>query len=190
LSDTSHITAHDTGPTRRDMLHVATGALAVGGGAMVAWPLVHQMNPAADTLAMASIEFDLATVPEGSQVKVMWRGSPVFIRHRTAAEIEQANKDDAVTLRDPEANASRTLQADGSAGKAQYLIMEASCTHAGCIPVGVGENGYLGAFGGWFCPCHGSHYDTAGRIRQGPAPKNLVVPKYAYLSDTVVKIGV
>ena len=120
----------------------------------------------------------------------MWRGSPVFIRHRTAAEIEQANKDDTATLRDPEANANRTKQADGSDGKAQYLIMEASCTHAGCIPVGVGENGYLGAFGGWFCPCHGSHYDTAGRIRQGPAPLNLIVPKYVYLSDTVVKIGV
>lgn len=190
MSSSSETTVHEGHPTRRDMLHVATGAIAAGGAVMVAWPLVHQMNPAADTLAMSSIEFDLASVPEGSQVKVMYRGAPLFIRHRTAAEIAQAKKDDAATLRDKQADADRVKQADGKPGKEEFLIMEASCTHAGCIPVGVTEAGYLGNFGGWFCPCHGSHYDTAGRIRQGPAPKNLVVPPYVYLSDTVVKIGV
>lgn len=189
LSNHSITEADQGAPTRRDMLHVATGAAAVGGAAVFVWPLVHQMNPAADTLAMASIEFDVSTVPEGSQVKLMWRGSPVFVRHRTVAEIAQADKDDAANLRDPQTNAERTKQSNGSAGKAQYLIMEASCTHAGCIPVGVSEVGYLGEFGGWFCPCHGSHYDTAGRIRQGPAPKNLFLPPYIFTSDSIVKIG-
>lgn len=190
LSDSSHAIGHEGHPTRRDMLHVATGAIAAGGAAMVAWPLINQMNPAADTLAMSSIEFDVSTVAEGSQVKIMYRGSPLFIRHRTAAEIAQAKKDDSVKLRDQQADADRLKQADGTPGKEQYLIMEASCTHAGCIPVGVSENGYLGNFGGWFCPCHGSHYDTSGRIRQGPAPKNLIVPPFVYTTDTVVKIGV
>jgi ubiquinol-cytochrome c reductase iron-sulfur subunit len=189
LTDSSHTEGQDGHPTRRDMLHVATGAIAAGGAAMVAWPLINQMNPAADTLALASIEFDLATVAEGSQTKVMWRGAPLFIRHRTAAEIAQAKKDDAANLRDKQVDADRTKQSNGQAGKPQYLVMKASCTHLGCIPVGVDEAGYLGAFGGWFCPCHGSHYDTSGRIRQGPAPRNLEIPPYVYLSDTAVKIG-
>lgn len=190
MSDKSHNDGHENGPTRRDMLHVATGSLALGGAAMVAWPLIHQMNPAADTLAMATIEFDVSTVPEGSQVKVMWRGKPLFVRHRTANEIAVAKKDDAATMRDPQTDADRLKQADGKAGNDKYLIMEASCTHLGCIPVGIAEDGYKGNFGGWFCPCHGSHYDTSGRIRQGPAPTNLAVPGYLYTSNTIVKIGV
>lgn len=179
----------DDGTSRRDMLYVATGAAAAGGAAMFVWPLVHQMNPAADTLAMASIEFDVSTVPVGSQVKLMYRGSPLFIRHRTPEEIAQAKKDDSASLKDPATDAERTIQSNKQPGKAEYLIMEASCTHAGCIPVGVSEVGYLGEYGGWFCPCHGSHYDTAGRIRQGPAPLNLVVPPYVFKSDNIVKIG-
>lgn len=190
LSDSSHTKGHEGQPTRRDMLHVATGAIAAGGAAMVAWPLINQMNPAADTMALASIEFDLSTVAEGSQAKVMWRGAPLFIRHRTAEEIARAKKDDsAPDLRDKQTDEQRTMQSDGKAGKAQYLIMQAACTHLGCIPVGVTESGYLGDYGGWFCPCHGSQYDTSGRIRKGPAPLNLIIPPYVYLSDTLVKIG-
>lgn len=195
MSDTTHSptghadAGHSTEPTRRDMIHVATGAAAVGGAAMFAWPLIHQMNPAADTMALASIEFDLSTVAEGSQVKVTWRGKPLIVRHRTAAEIAQAKKDDTAGLKDLQTDDQRVMQSNNQPGKAQYLIMEASCTHLGCIPVGLDEPGYAGNFGGWFCPCHGSHYDTAGRIRQGPAPKNLYLPPYVYVSDTVVKIG-
>jgi ubiquinol-cytochrome c reductase iron-sulfur subunit len=176
-------------PTRRDFIHVGTGAVAAGGIAMLAWPLINQMNPAADTRALASIEFDVAKVAEGSQTKVMWRGKPLFIRHRTAAEIAQAKKDDTASLKDPQLDADRVMQSNKQAGKEEYLIMEANCTHLGCIPVGVDESGYIGEFGGWFCPCHGSHYDTAGRVRKGPAPKNLFIPPYVYTGGTVVKIG-
>jgi ubiquinol-cytochrome c reductase iron-sulfur subunit len=189
LSDNT--TTKDEGlVNRRDALHLATGAVALGGAAMAAWPLIHQMNPSADTLALSSIEFDLGTVPEGSQAKVLWRGQAMFIRHRTAEEIARAKKDDKATdLKDPEPDSKRVIQSDGKPGKEQYLIMLAACTHLGCIPVGVNEAGFLGDYGGWFCPCHGSQYDTAGRIRKGPAPKNLVIPPYLYTSDTIVKIG-
>jgi ubiquinol-cytochrome c reductase iron-sulfur subunit len=176
-------------PTRRDFIHVGTGAVAAGGAAMFAWPLINQMNPAADTRALASIEFDVAKVAEGSQTKIMWRGKPLFIRHRTAGEIAQAKKDDTAQLKDPQTDAARVMQSTKQPGKEEYLIMEANCTHLGCIPVGVDESGYIGEFGGWFCPCHGSHYDTAGRVRKGPAPKNLYVPPYVYTGGTVVKIG-
>lgn len=176
-------------PTRRDMLYIATGAMAAGGAAAFAWPLIDQMNPAADTAALASIEYDVGTVAEGSQIKVMWRGKPLIIRHRTAAEIARAKEEDSAQLRDPQTDAERVKQADNQPGKEQFLIMEANCTHLGCIPVGVDEAGFESEYGGWFCPCHGSHYDTAGRIRQGPAPKNLFVPPYVYVADTTVKIG-
>jgi ubiquinol-cytochrome c reductase iron-sulfur subunit len=190
VSSTTTETIDATGePTRRDLIHVGTGAVAAGGAVMFVWPLINQMNPAADTRALASIEFDVAKVAEGSQTKVMWRGKPLFIRHRTAAEIAQAKKDDSANLPDPQMDADRVLQSTKQPGKEQYLIMEANCTHLGCIPVGIDESGYIGEFGGWFCPCHGSHYDTAGRIRKGPAPKNLPVPPYVYTGDTLVKIG-
>jgi ubiquinol-cytochrome c reductase iron-sulfur subunit len=189
VSATQTKAADGAEPTRRDMLYIATGAMAAGGVAAFAWPLIDQMNPAADTAALASIEFDVSTVAEGSQVKVMWRGRPLIVRHRTAAEIAQAKTDDSASLKDPQTDAERVVQSNGTAGKEQFLIMEANCTHLGCIPVGIDEAGYEGDYGGWFCPCHGSHYDTAGRIRQGPAPKNLFIPPYVYASDTVVKIG-
>ncbi len=165
--------------TRRDFIHIAAGAAAVGAGVMVAWPLINQMNPAADTLALASIEFDVSKVQEGQQVVITWQGKPVFVRHRTAAEIREAASTPLGALKDPQADADRVKE-----GHAQFLVVVGSCTHLGCIPTfGTGD------FGGWFCPCHGSHYDTSGRIRKGPAPANLVVPEYAYVSDTRVKIG-
>ena len=170
---------HGEGVTRRDMLAVsAVGAGAVGT-AIAAWPLIDQMNPAADTLALASIEVDLSSIAEGQSVTVKWRGKPVFIRHRTASEIEEARADDGADLKDPELDSDRVI-----AGKEQWLIMSGVCTHLGCVPVGE-----RGDYGGWFCPCHGSHYDKSGRIRKGPAPTNLAVPNYSFLTDTVVKIG-
>jgi len=165
--------------TRRDFIHIAAGAAAVGAGVMVAWPLINTMNPAADTLALASIEFDVSKVQEGQQVVIKWQGKPVFVRYRTPKEIQEAVTTPLTDLKDPETDAARV-----KAGHNQYLVLIGSCTHLGCIPTfGAGD------YGGWFCPCHGSTYDTSGRIRKGPAPKNLVVPEYAYLSDTRIKIG-
>lgn len=165
--------------SRRDFIHIAAGAAAVGAGAMMVWPLVNSMNPAADTLALASIEFDMSKVQEGQQVVIKWQGKPVFVRYRTPKEIQEAVSAPMSVLKDPQADADRV-----KAGHTQYLVLLGNCTHLGCIPTfGAGD------FGGWFCPCHGSHYDTSGRIRKGPAPKNLVVPEYDYLSDTRIKIG-
>ena len=165
--------------TRRDFIHIAAGAAAVGGGVMAAWPLINSMNPAADTLALSTIEFDVTKVLEGQQVVITWQGKPVFVRHRTAAEIQEAVATPESALKDPEPDAVRVKE-----GKAQYLVVVGSCTHLGCIPTfGTGD------FGGWFCPCHGSHYDTSGRIRKGPAPTNLLVPQYEFTTDTSVRIG-
>ena len=166
-------------PNRRDFIHIAAGAAAVGAGAMAAWPLINSMNPAADTLALSTIEFDLTKVQEGQQVVIKWQGKPVFVRYRTPAEVEQARSVSMSALKDPEPDAARVKE-----GHQQYLVVIGSCTHLGCVPTfGAGD------FGGWFCPCHGSHYDVSGRIRKGPAPINLVVPTYEYVSDTRVKIG-
>jgi ubiquinol-cytochrome c reductase iron-sulfur subunit len=165
--------------TRRDFIHIAAGAAAVGGAVAVAWPFIDQMNPSADTIALASIEFDLGKVPEGQQVVVKWRGKPVFVRNRTAKEIQEARAVPLGDLKDPQTDAERV-----KAGKENWLILVGSCTHLGCVPTfGTGD------YGGWFCPCHGSHYDTSGRIRKGPAPLNLPVPEYEFTSDTRVQIG-
>ena len=172
-------TQANTQSTRRDFLYVATGAVGVVGVAAAAWPLIDQMNPDASVLAVSSIEFDLSAIEVGQSVTIKWRGLPVFVRHRTLAEIEVAKAVPLEDLKDPETDAQRTKE-----GHEQWLIMIANCTHLGCIPVGE-----AGEFDGWFCPCHGSHYDTAGRIRKGPAPKNLVLPSYEFLSDTLVQIG-
>ena len=166
-------------PNRRDFIHIAAGVAAVGLVGGLAWPFIDQMNPAGDTLALASIEFDLSKIEAGGHVTIKWRGKPLFIRYRTPAEIAAAIKDDHADLRDPATDESRHKP-----GKAQYLILVGTCTHLGCVPT---FNG--GDYGGWFCPCHGSVYDTSGRIRKGPAPKNLEVPEYAFLSDTKVKVG-
>jgi len=165
--------------TRRDFLYVATGAVGAVAVAGAVWPLVNQMNPDASVRALASIEFDLSGIEEGQSVTIKWRGLPVFVRHRTPAEIEEARAVPLSELKDPETDEQRTKP-----GHEQWLIMIANCTHLGCIPVGES-----GEYDGWFCPCHGSVYDTAGRIRKGPAPKNLVLPEYEFVSDTLVQIG-
>ncbi|MBW8733008.1 MAG: ubiquinol-cytochrome c reductase iron-sulfur subunit [Asticcacaulis sp.] len=166
-------------PNRRDFIYIAAAAGAAGAAVMAAIPLIGQMNPAADTLALASIEYDLSKVSEGQQVVVKWRGKPLFVRYRTAKEIQEAETADWKTFRDPQPDSDRVKK-----GHEKYLILVGVCTHLGCVP-----NFGAGEYGGWFCPCHGSQYDTSGRIRQGPAPKNLEVPEYTFLSDTKIKVG-
>ncbi len=170
------------GVKRRDFLELVTWSTVAVGTAALVWPLVHQMNPSADVLALASTEVDLSKIPEGSAIKVVWRGKPVFVRHRTAAEIEAARQVDVASLRDPQPDEARVK-------RPEWLVLVGVCTHLGCIPLGTAANEPRGEFGGWFCPCHGSHFDTAGRIRKGPAPANLAVPPYSFLSDTVIRIG-
>ena len=168
--------------SRRDFIVVATYAMgAVGAGAFV-WPLVDQMNPAADTLALASIEVDVSKIAEGQSITIKWRGKPIFIRHRTFSEIEEASVVSQDDLRDPEGDEVR-------AQKPEYLVVLGVCTHLGCVPLGQKVGEVRGEYGGWFCPCHGSHYDSSGRIRKGPAPLNLEVPPYSFLSDQVIRIG-
>jgi ubiquinol-cytochrome c reductase iron-sulfur subunit len=164
-------------PTRRDFLYIAAGGIGAIGVAATIWPFISQMNPSADVLALSSIEVDLANIASGMSVTVLWRGKPVFVRHRTEAEIQKAVADDKADLPDPATDESRRK-------KPEWLVMMGVCTHLGCVPLG-----QQGDYGGWFCPCHGSHYDTSGRIRKGPAPANLPVPDYAFVSDTRIKIG-
>ncbi len=164
-------------PTRRDFLFIATGAAAAVAAGSAAWPLISQMNPDASTLALASIEVDISAIAEGQIVTVKWRGKPVFIRHRTAKEIAEAADVNLADLRDPQLDSARVQ-------KPQWLILIGICTHLGCIP-----QGHDGQYDGWFCHCHGSVYDLSGRIRKGPAPRNLAVPEYAFLTDTKIKIG-
>ena len=178
-------TATDTeneGETRRDFLLIATSAVGVAGAALAAWPFIDSMNPAADTLALASTEVDLSAIEEGQAITVVWRGKPVFIRRRTAEEIEAAATESIAGLPDPEEDAKRVQ-------KPEWLVLVGICTHLGCIPLGQKANDPRGEFGGWFCPCHGSHYDTSGRIRKGPAPNNLAVPPYKFVDDESIKIG-
>ena len=168
--------------SRRDFIVVATYAMgAVGAGAFT-WPLIDQMNPAADTLALASIEVDVSKIAEGQSITLKWRGKPVFIRHRTKAEIDDALRDDALDMRDPQIDGDRVQ-------KPEYLVVLGVCTHLGCVPLGQKVGEVRGEYDGWFCPCHGSHYDSSGRIRKGPAPTNLEIPPYSFLSDDVIKIG-
>ncbi len=173
---------HQEGTSRRNFLYIGTGAFATVGTATVIWPFIDQMNPDASQKAMSSIEVDIAPVAVGQSITVMWRGKPVFIRHRTAKEIDEAKKVDVGALRDPQKDADRVK-------KAEWLILVGICTHLGCVPNGQKPGDARGDYDGWFCPCHGSHYDSSGRIRKGPAPRNLVVPEYKFLSDTNVKIG-
>ncbi len=182
--------AEDTG-SRRDFLYVATattGAVAVGAAV---WPLIDQMNASADVQALASKEVDISDVEVGTQLTVKWLGKPVFIRHRTDEEIEASRNTPLEDLKDPTSQNNANWSADASDEnraldeEGKWLVMIGVCTHLGCIPLG----GASGEFGGWFCPCHGSHYDTAGRIRKGPAPLNLRVPDAAFISDTVIKLG-
>lgn len=167
-------------PTRRDFLYIATGAVGAVGAVAAAVPLINQMNPDASTIAAgAPIEVDLGPVAEGQILKVFWRGKPIFVRYRTPKEIKEAQDVNWHTLPDPAPDDKRVKK-----GHEKWLVVFGNCTHLGCIPLG-----HQGNYGGWFCPCHGSQFDTAGRIRQGPAPSNLPIPEYAFLSDTKIRIG-
>ena len=167
---------------KRDFLIVSTYALAGVGAAAFVWPLIDQMNPAADTLALASTEIDLSSLEEGQSITVKWRGKPVFVRHRTKEEIKQANEVSLDKMRDPQLDSDRVKNE-------KYIVLVGVCTHLGCVPLGQKTGDVKGQYGGWFCPCHGSHYDNSGRIRKGPAPTNLAVPSYKFLSETLIKIG-
>lgn len=189
-------------PTRRDFMMISAGAFAAVGAAAALWPFVDQMNPDASALSLASIEVDISPIQSGQAITVMWRGKPVFIRHRTEEEIAKAKAVNIADLPDPEAR-NDNLEAgaeatdinriagsgDDAASHENWIVMIGICTHLGCIPKGQSIGDARGDFGGWFCPCHGSHYDTAGRIRKGPAPANLEVPKFDFLSETKIRIG-
>ena len=170
------------GETRRDFLYLTAGAFGAVGAGCFAWPLVDSLNPAADTLALATVEVDLTPIEIGQAITIMWQGKPVCIRHRTEEEIKAARAVDVATLRDSQADEERVIED-------KWLVMVGICTHLGCIPLGQKATDTKGEFGGWFCPCHGSHYDTSGRIRKGPAPKNLAVPDYEFTNETTILIG-
>ena len=172
------------GVRRRDFLNVAAVSFAGVGTVAALAPLLVQMSPSADVLALATTEIDISKVQPGQGIKTQWRKQPVFVRNLTPKEIAEADAASMGDLRDPETLAQRTKP-----GHKNWLITLGVCTHLGCVPLGAGEGENRGDFGGYFCPCHGSSYDTAARIRKGPAPKNLTVPEYAFKSDTVVQIG-
>ncbi|CAH0349919.1 MAG: ubiquinol-cytochrome c reductase iron-sulfur subunit [Pseudomonadota bacterium] len=172
------------GVRRRDFINIAAVSFAGVGAVAVVLPLVNQMNPSADVLAQASTEVDLSGIQPGMAIKTTFRAQPLFVRHLTPEEIAKADAVDASTLRDPQTLEERTVD-----GKKQWLVTMGVCTHLGCVPLGAGEGENKGEYGGYFCPCHGSSYDTAARIRKGPAPKNLMVPEYSYTSDTAILVG-
>ncbi|MAI85085.1 MAG: ubiquinol-cytochrome c reductase iron-sulfur subunit [Rickettsiales bacterium] len=172
----------DVDSNKRDFLYLTTTGLAVAGGLAAGWTLIDTMNPAKDVLALSTTEVDLSLIEKGKSLTVMWRGKPVFIKHRTTDEIAQAksvNLDDLIHKVDDD---TRVI-------KDEWLVVLGVCTHLGCVPLGQKTGDAKGEFGGWFCPCHGSHYDTSGRIRKGPAPLNLDVPPYEFVSDDIIKIG-
>jgi len=177
-----HEEVHD--PRRRDFINIAAVSFAGVGALAIVLPLINEMNPSADVLALSTTEVDLSKIQPGQAIKAQFRKQPLFVRNLTPKEIAEANAVDIKTLRDPQTLAERTKP-----GKENWLITLGVCTHLGCVPLGAGEGENKGPFGGYFCPCHGSAYDTAARIRQGPAPKNLHVPDYAFNSDTVVTVG-
>jgi ubiquinol-cytochrome c reductase iron-sulfur subunit len=183
-SDGTLAAAPHDGVRRRDFINIAAVSFAGVGAAVTLYPLVNQMNPSADVLALASIEVDVSQIQPGQAIKTIFRKQPLFVRHLTPQEIQAANAVPLGELRDPQSLAERTQP-----GKAMWLITMGVCTHLGCVPLGAAEGENKGSYGGYFCPCHGSHYDTAARIRKGPAPKNLEVPDYVFRSDTVVAIG-
>ena len=172
----------EDGETRRDMLKLVAGSFAAVGVGAIAWPFIASMNPASDVLALATTEVDLSPIAVGSAVTVVWRGKPVFVRNRTAEEVQAARAAPLSELPDPQADQARVT-------RDPWLVVVGVCTHLGCVPLGQKPTDPRGEYGGWFCPCHGSHYDTSGRIRKGPAPTNLAVPQYAFTSDTQIRIG-
>jgi ubiquinol-cytochrome c reductase iron-sulfur subunit len=177
-----HEESHD--PRRRDFINIAAVSAAGVGGVAVLLPLISQMNPSRDVLADSSTELDVSAIAAGQAIKAVFRKQPLFVRHLTPAEIAAAEAVDVSSLRDPQTLAERT-----KAGHGNILVTMGVCTHLGCVPLGAADGENKGEFGGYFCPCHGSHYDTAARIRKGPAPTNLHVPDYAFNSDTVVTVG-
>jgi ubiquinol-cytochrome c reductase iron-sulfur subunit len=187
----AHVEEHRSGSTRRDFLFVATGAAGGIATAAAVWPLINSMNPSADVQALASVQVDVSAVEVGSQLTVKFLGKPVFIRHRTPEEISAAKDVDMSALKDTNAR-NPNLPADAPAtdenramkDAEEWLVMIGVCTHLGCVPIGE-----AGEYNGWFCPCHGSTYDTAGRIRGGPAPENLFIPVASFISDTVIQLG-
>ena len=172
------------GVDRRDFINIAAVSAAGVGGLAVVYPLVSQMAPSADVLAESTTELDVSAIEPGQSIKAVFRKQPLFVRRLTPAEVEAANATPAGTLRDPQTLAERTKE-----GHEDMLVTMGVCTHLGCVPLGAAEGEVKGEFGGYFCPCHGSHYDTAGRIRKGPAPTNLEVPEYEFTSDTVIRVG-
>lgn len=185
MSENSEIKSESTSPksrTRRDFLMLASGAMGGVGAASFVVPFIDSMNPAADTLAAANVDVDLSQIAVGQSITVMWRGKPLFVRHRTEDEISSSVKVESTQLPDPETDQARVI-------KPEWLVVIGVCTHLGCVPSGqrAGEN--KGSFGGWFCPCHGSEYDVSGRIRRGPAPTNLPVPPYYFIDETTIRVG-
>lgn len=187
---------HGSEPNRRDFLIIASAAFAAVGAGAALWPLLDQMNPDQSALALGSIEQDVGQIPEGQAITVLWRGKPVFIRHRTAAEIKEAADVPVDDLKDRFARNLAKADKTGAEDKnrvsekhPELLVLVGVCTHLGCVPKGQAIGDLKGDYGGWFCPCHGSNYDTSGRIRKGPAPENLAIPPYTFLSDTKIKIG-
>lgn len=175
---------HPADVTKRDFLKLVTGSAAAIGAGAIAWTLVDSMNPSADVLALASVDVDLKPIPVGSGITVLWRGKPVFVRHRTAQEIKAAEDVKLASLIEPQPDADRVKP-----GHAAWIVLVGVCTHLGCVPLGTKEGDPRGDWGGWFCPCHGSQYDTSGRVRHGPAPANLAVPPYKFDDNTRITIG-
>ena len=168
--------------SRRDFLYLSSITVGGIGAATFMWPFIKSMNPAEDTLALGTTEVDISNINEGQSITVKWRGKPVFIRKRTQSEINEANSVNIASLKDPINDLERVQ-------KPEWLVLIGVCTHLGCVPLGQKTTDTKGEYNGWFCPCHGSHYDTSGRIRKGPAPDNLAVPPYQFISDTIIKIG-
>jgi len=183
---TEAATANDSqglgGERRRDFLYLSAGAMAAVGAGTALWPLIDTMNPAADVLAVSTVDVDLGAIELGQRITAKWRGQPVFIDHRTRDQIVRARADDSADLADPEPDSARVT-------RPEWLVVIGICTHLGCVPLGQNATDPKGEWRGWFCPCHGSHYDASGRIRKGPAPRNLVVPPYAFLDDARIRIG-
>ena len=182
MSQSSIRTKSELLKDRRSFLKLTTASMAAVGSTFAIWPFIHSMNQSADVLALGSKEFDLSNIIKGSSKTVKWRGKPIFIKHRTDQEINEARNVKLTELKDPQKDEDRVL-------KPEWLIVVGVCSHLGCIPLGQKKSDTIGNFNGWFCPCHGSHYDSSGRVRKGPAPKNLEVPKYEFIDKNKIKIG-
>lgn len=176
------ISSDENKKNRRDFLYLSSLTIGGVGVATFMWPFIRSMSPAEDTLSLGTIEVDLSGINIGQSITIKWRGKPVFIRRRTSEEIAEANSVDLTSLRDPMDDKDRVQQSE-------WLVLEGVCTHLGCVPLGQKMADTKGEYNGWFCPCHGSHYDSSGRIRKGPAPDNLAIPPYKFISDTSIKIG-